>query len=206
METDETCLKQTNQSNLDTEIRKLRAEGKTYRQIAEILHVSIAKISRTLNKPGQKEETAPTQQGEMASKVFQLLEKGRTLSKIVIELKLEPEVVKDLYDKWVGLSQNDAKLPNLKGLNQALQDHIMNHHGLNRLLEKARNAGVFKKNNCEYYNDSTAECSVSPYFRIATEDDCTLICAFCSHFMMRREIVSIDAPQDPYQSYRWGQY
>ena len=83
LETNEPCLEQANQLSLETKIRNLRAEGKTYGEIAEILHVSIAEISRTLNGPGQKGERTTSQQGELASKIFQFLEKGMTRARKV---------------------------------------------------------------------------------------------------------------------------
>lgn len=130
METEETCLEQTDQLSLETKIRNLRSEGKTYREIAEILRVSIAKISRALNVPKQDEKMAPTQQGEPASRLFQLLEKGRTLSQIVIKLRLEPEAVKELYSEWVSLNQVDVNQPNPEKLDKKLESHISDHYKL----------------------------------------------------------------------------
>lgn len=191
MEQNETCSKQTEQLSLENRIRNLRAEGKTYREIAEIAHVSIAQISRILNEPKEKEETASTQEGELASRVFQLLEKGRTLSQIVIRLKLEPEVVKDLYGKWVGLNQTDVNQPNLDKLDRKLESHISAHFGLDRLLEKAWNSGVFRRDNCaNRSNNPDGTCEFSPCKGEDT-DDAVLCCAFCHRFRSE-EVISVD--------------
>lgn len=198
MEQDETCSKQAKQLTLETKIRNLRAEGKTYREIAHTLLVSISTISRILNAPQPNEERASTPQGELASQVFQLLEKGKTLAQIVIKLRFDPEVVKDLYGKWVGLNQTDVNQPNLDKLDRKLASHISDHNRLDRLLEKAWDSGVFRRNNCaNQLNNPESSCEFLPSIGENTNcEDAILHCAFCNRFRFQ-ERISIDISPYP---------
>jgi len=176
----------------------LRAEGKTYREIAKILHISIANISRTLKGPKQKDETTSTPQGEIASQVFHLLEKGRTLSQIVIRLKLEPEIVRDLYSKWVELNNIDVNQPNLEKLDQKLKNHFSDHRGLEVFLQIARNRNAFRKDNCaNRLDNSEGFCKFSTCENggdMEDEEDVSLHCSFCDHFRHKDNIVTLDYP------------
>jgi len=197
LETDKTCLKQTKQLDLETKIRNLRAEQKTYRQIAQILQVSIAEISRILHQPKHNGERTPTQQGEIASQVFKLLEKGRTLSQIVIKLRLPPEVVKNLYNKWVELNQIDVNQPNLEKLDQKLESHVTGHRSLDTLLEKARNCSAFRKDLCANRSDiSEGFCKLFPFENggDVESEDAFLRCFFCSFYISRVCRMPFDNP------------
>lgn len=109
MVTDEKDTEQT--KRLETEdlaawIRRLRALGYTYRQIAQITHSSIAHISRVLKPPAipTKDESgtkaASEFDGELASKLFTHFKNSRSLIDVVIEEKLPPEIVKKYFQKW----------------------------------------------------------------------------------------------------------
>jgi transposase len=193
LETDETGLEQTEQLSKENRIRKERDEGKTYREIAKKEHVSISQICRVLNGPKQKEEWAPSPQGDKASKVFSLLEKGRTLPQIVIELKLEPEIVKKFYDMWVELKQIDVNEPNLKKLDQKLESHISNHNGLDRLLEVTLNEGFSRRNSYSYFNSIEGVC---PFLIDKNEGmegaNPVLNCVFCKIYFGRTETIAIE--------------
>ena len=121
-----------------------------------------------------------------------------TLSQIVIKLKLEPEVVKDLYGKWVGLNQTDANQPNLDKLDGKLESHISDHYGLDRLLEKARNSGVLRRNNCaNRLNNPEGICEFSPSIgEDMDSEDAILHCGFCCKFRYE-ERIAIETPPYP---------
>ena len=184
----ETNLEQTKQVDLKTKLENLRAEGKSYREIAQIAHVSIAQISRTLNQPNQQHEEAPVAEepfGITYAEVFQLLEKGAPLPNIVIQLKKEPKVVQGIYKEWVELKQMDVNQPNLSRLDSKLKDHILSHSVLDSLLEHAGDVGSFRKDYCRSV-DSNGFCTVwnypkengSQFLKKAQ----ALRCAFCDNF------------------------
>jgi hypothetical protein len=195
LETGETCLEQTEQPSLETEVRNLKDQGKTIRESAKILHVHPSKVWRALHGPKPKEEGAPTPQGEIASRVFSLLEKGKTLPQIVITLRLEPEVVKALYDKWIEMKGNDVNVPNVAKLDEKLESHLSNHDKLDYLLEKARNEGLSKRNDCSHFNCTESVCKFPVNKNEGTEStDPVLDCVFCKLFLPRDEWVTIENP------------
>jgi len=124
---------------LEERVLKLRSEGKTYREIAKIAHVSPAQISRILNRPSPTPETLAEDSmagGELAAEAFQLFEKGVSPTKVVIELKIDPDKVKVLYEKW----------RDLKGIN--LYEWAFKQKALKDLLEQAEVVGGFRFRNC----------------------------------------------------------
>jgi len=123
---------------LEERILKLRSEGKTYREIAKIERVSPAQISRILKKR-QTAETAEdysVYEGDEASAVFELFEKGVSPAQVVVDLRTDPDKVKVLYEKW----------RDLKGIN--LYEWAFKQKALKDLLEQAEVVGGFRFRNC----------------------------------------------------------
>jgi transposase len=109
MRTGETAPEQMEQhetSNLRARVQKHRAEGKSYRDIAKLEKISIGQISRILNQPAEGEPTLQTGRstvdvnGDVASRVFEMLEKGTPPTDVVIKLKLHPDKANQLFQKW----------------------------------------------------------------------------------------------------------
>jgi AraC-like DNA-binding protein len=50
-------------------------------------------------------ETLETRGSELTAKIFERLEKGQSLTKIVVELKADPDVVMQTYEKWRNLKE-----------------------------------------------------------------------------------------------------
>jgi hypothetical protein len=163
--TDEKLAKHTEQgktADLRTRIENLRAEGKTYRQIAEMERVSIAQISRLLKKPAvtessvKPESTGPETDGEDASRIFEEFEKGVSLPKVVIQLRTSPDKVRQLYDKWIGLKKIDVNQPTvlekIKELDELLAEEIASSVPLRMLFGQARGMGGLKLRKCGYVN------------------------------------------------------
>jgi sulfur relay (sulfurtransferase) DsrC/TusE family protein len=67
----------------------------------------------TVQKSRENKRTLsnPTIDGGLAADVFAKFEKKVPLAKIVIDLKLGPDVVRQLYKKWVGLKRIDMNEP-----------------------------------------------------------------------------------------------
>lgn len=103
-----TVLKQGEERKTDDlkrRIKKLRADGKTYRDIAKQERISIAQISRILKEHGEdipRESEARKIDGdaEEAARVFEMLEKGIPVTKIVINQKIAPDKANQLFQKW----------------------------------------------------------------------------------------------------------
>lgn len=198
MVTDEKASKQAEQpetGDLKARIEKLRAEGKTYRQIAEMERVSIAQISRILKKPAvmepsiKPESPTPETDGEQASRLFDKFEKGVSLPQVVIGLKMPPDIVRQFYDQWVELKEIDVNQPivlkKIKELEEWLMEEFVSNFLLRQLLGHAKDIGGFRLRNCSYV-DSEGFCrnwywkkeDGSEYHKQAD----ALRCAFCFDF------------------------
>jgi hypothetical protein len=57
--------------------------------------------------------TSPRSDGEVAADVFRLLDHGKSLTSIVIELGLPPEVVERSAQAWMRLKQQDLSAPSV---------------------------------------------------------------------------------------------
>lgn len=101
-------MEQEKQTDLETRIQNLRAEGKTYRKIAEKEHVSIAQISIILNKHG-KEEMTSSQQEDFERQVFKLLNKGLPPNRIIAKLGKTSKVL-ELFEVHKKLMKEDFSL------------------------------------------------------------------------------------------------
>jgi transposase len=165
MRTDEMAPEQTEQhetNDLKARIQKHRAEGKTYRDIAKLERVSIASISRALKRPSEGETglepqtptVAPDE--EEAATVFEMLENGTSLPKIVIELKMSPDKVRQLYDKWVELKKIDVNQPivfeKIRELQELVGQGIVMSIPSRQLAREAKDIGGFRLKNCSHPN------------------------------------------------------
>lgn len=105
--------------DLETKIKKLRAEGKSYREIAKEANASISTIHRILKPPAisttdedrLKADSAELD-GELASRLFKLFRSSKSLIDVVIEEKLPPETVVKYYQRWGELNYSlvDSRL------------------------------------------------------------------------------------------------
>ncbi len=198
MGTNETGTKQRKQQETDdlkSRIRKLRNEGYTYRKIAQLEHVSIAQISRILNEPsGDETETKPQTTegdlGEEASEVFELLEKGNPLSKIVINLKMSPHRVEELNEMWIRLKKKDVNQPivleRIQELDEVLVWHMdIKHKELEALQTQTEETGEYRMKYCSNINErgfctrwTWKDTDGISYYRKPNG----LRCAFCHNF------------------------
>ncbi len=141
--------------------------------------------NREVEDANLNDENTTSQCAETVSKVFQLLEKEKTLPQIVIQLKLDPDVVWNLYNKWVELKQIDSNQPNLQRLDQKLTSHMLSHYEIDALLQQAKRIGSFRKDNCNQINPD-GSCKL---WKHRDEDDSRLSnelselrCALCKDF------------------------
>jgi len=194
--------KQRETNNLKARVEKLRADGKTYRDIAKQERISIAQISRILNQPEKgeadlKPQTSETDFGEQASRVFELLEKGNPLPKIVIRLKMSPNKVEELNEMWMRLKETDVNQPivmeKIRELDEVLVSHVDNdklrHQELEALKNQAKESGEYKMKHCGYVNGygfctcwSWKKTDGESYYK---KPD-SLRCAFCHRFSFFR--------------------
>lgn len=88
----------------------------------------------TVQKSRENKRTisTPTIDGGLAADVFAKFERKVPLARIVIDLKLGPDVVRQLYKKWVGLKRIDMNEPiimlqieELQGRMNWARDHIL---------------------------------------------------------------------------------
>jgi hypothetical protein len=113
----------------------------------------------------------------------------------VIELRLPPEIVEELYNKWLKLKQVDVNTPNLKKMNEKLENHLSNHIQFDLFLEKALAEGSSRRNYCSHFNPIEGVCEFSINRNERTENtDSVLDCVFCNMFENRTEIITIENP------------
>jgi DNA-binding MarR family transcriptional regulator len=162
----------------EEKVKQLYTQGLGYREIAEKVGLSISTIHRIL-KPKALEETIEKHENEEdVARIFTLLEKGISLTEIVISLKKDPAKVKQIYQEWVelkGIDLNEFKA--WKSL-------------LDNLLKEALSIGLYRKKNCIHINEEgycrawiyTKENGKKEYGK-AKE----LRCAFCHGFLQKKE-------------------
>lgn len=129
MKTGAKQMEQQGTEDLKARIKKLLAEKKTYREIAQLEHISIAQISRIQKQlkeeeAGLKSQISKDYLDEEASNVFELLEEGLPLPEVVIALKMNPDKVKQLYDKWTELKEIDINQPTVLKQIKELDDSL----------------------------------------------------------------------------------
>ncbi len=96
--------------------------------------------------------------GEEAALVFEMLQKGKELPKIVIELKIPPKTVKNYYDGWVQLKKADMNqkfvpviIDRLKAEVGSVKDGLNSLEG--KLVPFVSSVGSYKLRNCKHNID-----------------------------------------------------
>jgi len=86
-------------------IRELRNQGYSYEKIAKTLKISKPTVIKYCKNKEEinNQQTSSQISTEIISKVFELFEKGVRPVKIVIQLKLHPDVVKEIFQKYMEL-------------------------------------------------------------------------------------------------------
>jgi hypothetical protein len=75
---------------------------------AEVAAVA-ASLARSI-PPAQEPKPAAITRGELAARIFERFEHRYSLSEIVIELRVSPDLVRELYHQWrIGLEQGEAR-------------------------------------------------------------------------------------------------
>ena len=94
------------------QILDLVDKGKTYREIAKRAFTvdgkkrrfSISQISKWMKERERKGRSDFDDDRSIASRAFELFEKGITPVRVVIELEQSPELIQELYHKWVEMN------------------------------------------------------------------------------------------------------
>ena len=136
--------------------------------------------------------------GEEASRVFELLEAGETLPRIVIQLEMEPHRVEDLYHHWLEIRRIDVNQPPVLKQVKEVNDYVCEihvdlinhknsntHRSMESLLEHAANIGTYKVQNCRHVNED-GYCTwwqwTDQYGRGVWKKADPVRCAFCTIF------------------------
>ena len=148
-------------------------------------------IEPRLDAEEPTEDSISQVRDEEAAQVFELLEAGETLPKIVIKLKMNPKRIEELYQAWIELKEIDVNQPTVlkqvREIRGKLSDHLisLDHTSLGRLLHHARDIGMSKKDSCKNV-DEYGCCTLwfwsrtdgSKYYKKADP----LRCTFCDGF------------------------
>ncbi|MER5174415.1 MAG: hypothetical protein ABJB76_02145 [Candidatus Nitrosocosmicus sp.] len=124
-------------------VLKLAAEGKTTREIAKIVHISLKDIGKIIRKATgdyeelQKEEKEKEKQKQLKSlsvyaKAFQMFKDKKSLAEVVIELDVEARVVLSFYNDYLNL----ARMNHLVGIYQDLKDDFSLFFHLYKRIKK----------------------------------------------------------------------
>ena len=85
-------------------------------------------------RPHIHNAVAPRDPGEVGARAFELFREGRAREAVVVELRLAPEAVDALYDRWLDMGGADLVIsPNVK---TALVKMVGPFSGMEELLEK----------------------------------------------------------------------
>jgi RNA processing factor Prp31 len=131
---------------------KLAKEGKTYREIAKIVHMSLKDICKIINKetgdddPSQQEiekQLEDEKQKKWKSlspyaKAFQMFKDKKPLEDVAIELDLKSNAVLDFYNEYLKLTKMDTLVKIYKELGQDFPLFI-------HLYKRTKEEGLTKK-------------------------------------------------------------
>ena len=92
---------------------KLAKEGKTYRDITKVVHISPAEIKKILDKATadvdpQQKDTKEKQQEKTKShyaQAFQMFRDNKSLTQVVVELDLNAKTVTQYYEDYLSLKR-----------------------------------------------------------------------------------------------------
>ncbi len=93
---------------------KLDEEGKTTREIAKIVHLSLVDIDKIIRKvtgdedPSQEEKQKRLKFLSPYARAFQMFKDKRTLADVAIELDIKTNEVLDFYDDYLCLFKMNA--------------------------------------------------------------------------------------------------
>ncbi len=121
---------------------ELYEQDAAYRTIAKEVHFSLGRISSIIKKhtgeldvEAEKEGQLEQKEEPIATKVFKLLEEGKTPVEVAIALNLESDEVTELYKKWWELKG----LYDLNQLYEEAKDYLFELHAAYKLV---RDEGV----------------------------------------------------------------
>jgi transposase len=120
-----------NQREKQELIIKLRKQGKTYREIAHIAHVSVRDIKPTLRKYERKLQTKKEEENNQKTtkklskriQAYNLFRNGRTTVQVCIDLRLDFENVRKYWTEFLRLN-NMKKLYNIYTENEFHLDYL----------------------------------------------------------------------------------
>ena len=87
-------------SEKEKAVIELYRQGKTYRQIAELLHVSFGDISFIIRRETGEAEEQERIRMSKASQALQLFEQAKTPVQVAIKLDIETQEVERLYKEY----------------------------------------------------------------------------------------------------------
>ncbi len=123
----------------EKQVLKLAAEGKTTREIAKIVHISLKDIGKIIRKAtGDNEELQKEEKQKQLkslsvyAKAFQMFKDKKSLAEVVIQLDVEARVVLSFYNDYLNL----ARMNHLVGIYQDLKDDFSHFFHLYRSIKK----------------------------------------------------------------------
>ena len=92
------------------------------------------RYNRTSLSPRSKEP------GEIAARAFELFREGRTSEDVVVELRVQPDVARDLRDKWLDMGGADLVIS--PGAKEALEKIVGSFKSVADLVECVQKLGL----------------------------------------------------------------
>jgi transposase len=124
---------------------KLAKEGKTYREIAKIVHISPTEIKKILDKvTGDVEAQKDTKNKQKKQKspyaqAFQMFQENKSLPEVVVELDINAPTVTGYYEHYLSLKRMDILVDIYPEILQKNNWKIFYH-----LYERAKEEGLNK--------------------------------------------------------------
>jgi hypothetical protein len=109
---------------------KQAKEGKTYREIAKIVHISPIEIKKILDKvTGDAESQQDNKKKEKSpyAQAFQLFRENKSLTKVVVELDIDARTVYKYYEDYLSLKRMNILVEIYPEVLQACNWHIFYH-------------------------------------------------------------------------------
>ncbi len=142
MEIDESLLERAPLSEYEKELIRLidiqgvevtkvaLQKGKDKSTISIQHNRALEKLQNFIDKMNDKEFL-----GKLAGKIFAKLDKGKPLTKIVTEVKEDPEIIKLLYKQWLDLKEDDLNSPSVPNRIKQIEQELKKIHDRIDFLE-----------------------------------------------------------------------
>jgi AraC-like DNA-binding protein len=110
-------------------------------------------------------ETLETRGNELTAQIFERLEKGQSLTKIVVELKADPDAVMQAYEKWRNLKEIDVNQPKVLRELKSFEERLDVLWDFMEWVERSVDRRLRDDHNCCRYMNAEGYCTLWHWYK-----------------------------------------